>query len=164
MLALCFLSKSLENQGSTTSGHQKMIPSHSFRLHLILGEEENTLQSQDVAGGRGVPDKPKRKPHTLWEEKVYACLHKETKQVEALEAAKNITTKLTNRHGYLSFSSLNLKSIQYRCESILMQEKASERLPQKRESLSLVSALTTLQMVQPLGQSEEICFCLHIIT
>lgn len=59
-------------------------------------------QSQDVVGGWGVPDKPKRKPHTLWEEKVFTCLCNETKQMETLEeekAAKNITMRLTNTHG-----------------------------------------------------------------
>lgn len=93
----------------TTSGHQKMISPHSFRLHLILGGRAgNMLPSQHVVGGGGVPDKPGRKPHSSWEDKVYACLCNKAKQMDTLEeekAAKNITMGLTNTHSEISFSS-----------------------------------------------------------
>lgn len=75
-----FLVQRFEKPVLTTSGHQKMIPSHSFRLRLIEGVEGgargrragNMLPSQDVVGGRGVPDKPGRKPHSLGRQSV--CL------------------------------------------------------------------------------------------
>lgn len=68
-----FLVQRFEKPVLTTSGHQKMIPPHSFRLHLILGGRAgNMLPSQDVVGGRGVPDKPGRKPHALGRQSV--CL------------------------------------------------------------------------------------------
>ncbi|XP_077765482.1 uncharacterized protein LOC144320615 [Canis aureus] len=50
----------------TTSGHQKMTPPNSFRLHLILGEEERTCYKAKMWLLDGVfPTSPKRKPHTL---------------------------------------------------------------------------------------------------
>lgn len=106
MRALCLLSKDLESQRSQHLDTRRRVPPQSFGLHLILGVgggRENMLQSQDAVGGRGVPDKPKKKPHTLWEEKVYTCLCNKAKQMETLEekqAAKNITTRLTNTHSF----------------------------------------------------------------
>lgn len=86
----------------TTSGHQKTIPPNSSRLHLILGEEKRTgYEAEMWLVDRVFSTSPRRKPHSLWEEKVYACLCSKTKQMKTLEeenAAKNITTRLTNRH------------------------------------------------------------------
>lgn len=79
-----------------------MIPPNSFRLHLILGEEKRPCYKAKMwLVDRVFPTSPKRKPHTLWEEKTYTCLSNRTKQRETLEAdetAKNITERLTNTH------------------------------------------------------------------
>lgn len=99
-----FLVRRFEKPVLTTSGHQKMIPPHNFRLHLILGGRKgNMLPSQDVVGGWGVPDKP-RGSHAPWEDKVYACLCNKAKQTDNLEGVKaaKITTGLTNTRSEIS--------------------------------------------------------------
>lgn len=47
-----------------------MIPPNSFRLHLILGEDDSTHYKGKMWLEDGVfPTNPKRKPYVLWEEK-----------------------------------------------------------------------------------------------
>lgn len=158
MLALCFLFKGLENQCLQHLDTRRWFPKNSFRLHLILREEERTCYKAKMWLVDGVfLTSPKRKPHTLRKEKMYTCLSNKTKQMETLEedkAAKNIATRLTNTHCQISFSLLNLIFIQYWNESILTQGKAPGGAFSIRQSLSPMSALTTLQTAQPLGRAK----------
>lgn len=67
-----------------------MIPPNSFRLHLILGEEERHATKQRCGWWMGCfPTSPKRKPHAPGKEKMCTCLSNKTKQMETLEEDKD---------------------------------------------------------------------------
>ena len=127
----------------TTSGHQKMIPANRFRLHLILGEERACYKAKMCWVDRVLPTS-QGGSHTLSEEKVNTSLCNKTKQMEIPEedkAAKNIPTRLSNTHCWISFCPFSLLFRSYESEYILMQ---GELFPWCE--LPLVSALITPQM------------------
>ena len=131
----------------TTSGHQKMVSPNLFRLHLILGEEERACYKAKMWWVDRVFPTSQGGSHTLSEEKVNTSLCNKTKQMETPEedkAAKNVPTRLTNTHCWISFCLFSLILRSYGSEYVLMQ---GEVFPWC-ESLPLVSALITPQITQ----------------